>query len=337
MNYIDAAIALSSTVDLGNSTLPDGYGTPSSVTQEPSIGLSVQKYGRTTGMTHGEVSAINVYVEVCYEQFWFLCIKSAYFYDQIQISPAGFSGGGDSGSLIVTDDVNKNPVGLLFAGSDTTTFVNRIERVLDRFGAEVDGEVGPPPPPPTAPTNLAATAVSSSQINLTWTDHATNEDGFKIERYQGSNCTSFAQIATVGANVTSYLDKGLLASTSYTYQVRAYKAGGNSDPSNTVSATTLAAPALPASPSNLTATAVSRSQINLLWADNSNNEGGFKIERCTGSTCANFVQIATVGPNIKAYSNTGLRRGTAYRYRIRAYNAGGNSGYSNYASAKTRR
>ena len=126
VNYIDAAIALSSTVDLGNSTLPDGYGTPSSVTQEPSIGLSVQKYGRTTSLTQGTVSAINVYVEVCYAQIWRFCIQSAYFYDQIQISPSGFSGGGDSGSLIVTNDANKNPVGLLFAGSDTTTFANRI-------------------------------------------------------------------------------------------------------------------------------------------------------------------------------------------------------------------
>ncbi|HWQ31255.1 MAG TPA: hypothetical protein VNQ79_00105, partial [Blastocatellia bacterium] len=52
-----------------------------------------------------------------------------------------------------------------------------------------------PPPAPAAPTSLTATAASSSQINLAWTDNANNEDGFKIERCQGSGCTNFAEIA----------------------------------------------------------------------------------------------------------------------------------------------
>lgn len=94
-------------------------------------------------------------------------------------------------------------------------------------------------------------------------------------------------------------------------------------------------PATPAAPSNLTATAVSRSQINLTWTDNANNEDGFKIERCKGATCTNFAQIAQVGPNVTSFSNTGLSRNTTYQYRVRAYNANGNSGYSNIMSAKT--
>ncbi len=64
---------------------------------------------------------------------------------------------------------------------------------------------------------------------------------------------------------------------------------------------------MPAAPSNLTATAVSSSQINLAWNDNSNNEQGFRIERCQGNNCTNFVQIAQVGPNVTSFSNTGLR------------------------------
>jgi len=94
---------------------------------------------------------------------------------------------------------------------------------------------------------------------------------------------------------------------------------------------------LPSAPSNLMASAVSRSQINLAWTDSATNENGFKIERCAGATCSNFVQIATVGANVKIFSNSGLKRNTSYRYRVRAYNGAGDSPYSNIASAKTPR
>jgi hypothetical protein len=79
---------------------------------------------------------------------------------------------------------------------------------------------------------------------------------------------------------------------------------------------------------------VSSSQINLSWTDNSNNETGFKVERSTDGTT--FTQIATVGANVTMYVNTGLSPLTRYYYRVRAYNTGGNSAYSNIASAKTR-
>jgi PKD repeat protein len=98
------------------------------------------------------------------------------------------------------------------------------------------------------------------------------------------------------------------------------------------------APALiPATPSNLVATAASRTQIDLIWTDNATNEDGFKIERCSGATCTNFSQIAMVSANVKAYTNTGLKKNTAYRYRVRAFNGAGNSSYSNIANAKTPR
>ncbi len=192
-------------------------------------------------------------------------------------------------------------------------------------------------PVPSAPSGLTATAVSSSQINLTWVDNATDETGFKIERCSGAGCSNFAVIATVGANVTSYSNTGLSASTNYSYRVRAYNAGGDSDYSNTASAVTQAAPALPAAPANLTATAISRSQINLSWTDNADNESGFRILRCKGSTCTNFALIATVGANVTSYADTNLTANTTYRYRVYAYNASGNSGYSNVAAATTRK
>ena len=187
--------------------------------------------------------------------------------------------------------------------------------------------------PPSDPTLLSATAVSASQINLAWTDNSSNEQGFKIER--STDNLNFSQIATVGAGVATYQNTGLAASTTYYYRVRAYNATGNSGYSNVANATTQTPPATPAAPSGLTAKAASNSQINLAWADNSNNETGFKIERSTNGS--SFTQIAIVGANVKTYSNTGLAFNTRYYYRVRAYNASGDSAYSNTANAKTPR
>ncbi len=117
--------------------------------------------------------------------------------------------------------------------------------------------------------------------------------------------------------------------------MRAYNASGNSAASNTAVATTQTGSTLPAAPSNLVATAASASQINLTWTDNSTNETGFKIERCLALNCTNFAQIATIGANVRTYSDTGLLRGRRYRYLVRAYNAVGNSAYSNIGEVTT--
>jgi len=96
------------------------------------------------------------------------------------------------------------------------------------------------PTAPAAPTNLAATAAGDTRINLTWTDNANNESGFRIER--SLDGSSYGPRATVGANITAYSDTGLTANTTYYYRVLAYNATGDSDYSNEASATTLAAP-----------------------------------------------------------------------------------------------
>jgi fibronectin type III domain protein/concanavalin A-like lectin/glucanase superfamily protein/thrombospondin type 3 repeat protein len=194
---------------------------------------------------------------------------------------------------------------------------------------------GPPPPPPAAPSALAASAVSSTRIDLTWQDNANNESGFRVERCQGSTCTNFAQVVTTSANVTGYQDATLVASTTYRYRVVAYNAGGASSYSNVASATTAAPPPPPAAPSNLAATPASASLINLTWQDNANNESGFRIERCQGSTCTNFAQVATTPTDATTLADTSLAASTTYRYRVVAYNTGGVSSYSNVANATT--
>ncbi len=188
--------------------------------------------------------------------------------------------------------------------------------------------------PPAAPGGLTASAVSSSRIDLAWTDNSNDEEGFRIERCTGSGCSNFSQLATVGIGVTSYSNTGLTGGASYSYRVRAYNNGGNSAYSGAATATTPAVQP-PAAPTGLTPTSASTSQINLTWTDNSSNEAGFKIERCTGSGCTGFAQIATVGAGVRSYSNTGLSANTTYGYRVRAYNADANSAYSGEASAKT--
>ncbi len=146
-NTIDAAIALSSTANLGNATPSDGYGTPKSATTEAILDQKVMKYGRTTGQTKGQVSAINATVNVCYEvDATGNCTMLARFVGQIIITPGTFSAGGDSGSLIVVDGKGRNkaddrkPVGLLFAGSFFVTVANPIGPVLAAFDVTVDGE-----------------------------------------------------------------------------------------------------------------------------------------------------------------------------------------------------
>ena len=116
--------------------------------------------------------------------------------------------------------------------------------------------------------------------------------------------------------------------------MRAYNTAGDSGYSNTATAVTAAAPAVPIAPSNLTATAVSKSQINLAWTDNATNEDGFYIERCTGAGCTNFTQIATVGANVTGYQNTGLTANTTYRYRVHAYNASWHIGLLEHRSGE---
>ncbi len=134
-NTMDAAIALSTTENLGNSTPAEGYGTPRSETVSPKIGLKVQKMGRTTGHTHGSIDAIMATVNVRYHQ------GQARFVNQILIKPGSFSAGGDSGSLVVAEggSDDKKPVGLVFAGSTLVSIANPIDPILERFGVTIDG------------------------------------------------------------------------------------------------------------------------------------------------------------------------------------------------------
>jgi hypothetical protein len=185
-------------------------------------------------------------------------------------------------------------------------------------------------PPAAAPGNFSATAVSSSQINLSWSDVA-GEAGFKVERSPDGS-TGWTQIGTTAAGVLTYSDTGLTASTTYYYRVRATNSGGDGPYSAVASATTLA-PSTPGAPASLTATVISSHQINLSWPDVS-GEAGFKVERSPDGATG-WAQIGTTASGVLSYSDTGLSPGTAYYYRVRATNAAGDGPYSPVAGATT--
>src|ERR1019366_6323494 len=179
---------------------------------------------------------------------------------------------------------------------------------------------------PAAPSALAATAVSSTGINLTWTNNSPTATAMLVEN--STNNVTFTQIASLAGNAAAYSNTGLTAGTLYYYRVRAQNAAGTSAYSNTASATALS---LPAAPSALAATAVSSTGINLTWTNNSPTAAAMLVENSTNNVT--FTQIASLAGNAAAYSNTGLTAGTLYYYRVRAQNAAGTSAYSNTASA----
>lgn len=186
---------------------------------------------------------------------------------------------------------------------------------------------------PRAPSNLTATALSSSQIKLNWQDNSANETDFLLER--SDNGVNFITLTTVGANVTTYTDFALASNTKYYYRVTArLSSSGGAATSNIANATTLQA--VPATPANLKVSVISSSQLNLIWNDNATNETGYELQQSPDGT--NFSPVAgatNLVSNTASYAATGLTPNTLYYYRVRAFNSAGSSGFSNIASGRT--
>ncbi len=183
---------------------------------------------------------------------------------------------------------------------------------------------------PAAPTSLTATATSTTQIDLAWTDNATNETGYTVERRSPAGSGSYSTVTTLSAGATSFSNTGLTESTQYEYRVYATNAAGNSANSNAASKFTI-----PATPTGLTATAVSSSQINLAWTDVSTGNTGQRIERRSPSGSGSYSTLTTVSATATTYSDTGLTASTSYEYRIVATNADYDSSPSTAANATT--
>ncbi len=183
----------------------------------------------------------------------------------------------------------------------------------------------PTGPPPTAPSGLIATTVSSSKIDLTWTDNSNNETLFAIERKVGSG-GSFSQIATVAANKTTYSSTGLSPNTLYTYRVKAINSSSNQSSaySNEAEATTMPSP-----PPTPTLSAPANNSYNrdltltLSW-NNSTGASTYKLQVATDMSFTSLI-VDVSGLTTNSYTVNNLNLNTLYYWRVAAVGSSGSS------------
>jgi subtilisin family serine protease len=180
------------------------------------------------------------------------------------------------------------------------------------------------------PFDLTLNQVSAYQVNLSWTDIATAESNYLVERKEEGG--AYVLVATLGQNANAYSDNSNFKDgPKYYYRLRLKNWIGESPGvhENERSIITALNP-----PTYLSASAFSNTQISLNWVDNSNSESGFKIYR--HGNAASFVQVGQTGPNVSTFVDSGLNTATKYWYEVRAYNAvAGDSGPSNDVDVKT--
>jgi len=183
----------------------------------------------------------------------------------------------------------------------------------------------PPPPPVPAPainsfTTTPTTITTGQSVTLSWS--TSNAESVSIDQGVGVVVSTGSMTVTPSATTT--------------YTLTATNSTGSVAAQVTITVNVPPPPPpIPAAPTNLTGTAISSTQLRLNWSDNASNESGYKIERCKGSGCTTFAQITTTDANVKTFTDNGLNKNNAYRYRVRAYNNSGNSAYTNIVEAKT--
>jgi FtsP/CotA-like multicopper oxidase with cupredoxin domain len=179
------------------------------------------------------------------------------------------------------------------------------------------------PAMPAAPTGVAAAVAAGPQVNVTWTDNATNETAYMVQR--SVNGGAFADLAALPANSASYADAAVTPGTSYQYQVRAVNLAGAS---NWAQSNTVLVPAIPADPTNLAGVVKAGPSITLTWTDNATTEAGYTLQRSSDNG-ATWTPVANALPaNTTGYVDTPVTMGATYLYQVRAYNV---SGVSNWA------
>jgi len=187
---------------------------------------------------------------------------------------------------------------------------------------------------PLATSNLTATAVSAVNINLVWNDNSNNETGFKIERSPAGSA-GWTEIHTTAANVTSYGNTGLTASTPYFYRVIAYNTAGYSQYSNTASAITHSGFY---NPPEISAPSTSTGTFNVFiiysWGADTTNQDYYELEESKTSPTSGFISIhkSDAGIHTSPYSILLTRTSGTYYYRARIYRGAPAPGFSEYST-----
>jgi len=174
---------------------------------------------------------------------------------------------------------------------------------------------------PATPTLTSATPISSSEIDLAWTNNSTHATGFTVKRTIFGANTYSTLTSTLAGTATSFADTTALDGTQYQYKVIAQGAGGNSADSNVVAGLTY-----PAAVSTLTVHAVSTSEIDLSWTGVT-GATTYKILRSTDGSM--YTQVDSISGPAASYQDSdlggGLTEGTRYYYEVVANNATGDS------------
>jgi fibronectin type 3 domain-containing protein len=187
------------------------------------------------------------------------------------------------------------------------------------------GEPEPTPSAPNAPTGVAATAISSSTIRVSWSS-VSNAASYDVYYETGTSTTKNFAGNTTG---TSYTHTGLTSGTTFTYYIKAKNNAGESEYSSSASATTDST--MPSAPTGVTAAAASSNSITVSW-DPVSNAASYDVYYEIGiSSTRNFAGNTAE----TSYTHTGLTANTTYYYYIKAKNSAGESAYSSFASART--
>jgi hypothetical protein len=191
--------------------------------------------------------------------------------------------------------------------------------------------------PPAAPSALQAAVQAGPQVALSFTDNATDESGFTVQRSDDAGVT-WGVVASLPANTVAnpavtgtvtWTDTTVAAGVTYQYRVAADKGAASSTWSNTATA---AVPAMPAAPGGLTVTLQTGPQGYLHWMNNATNADALIVQRALHGT-SSFIDVATPAASATSWTDVTVAAGFSYDYRVAANNTiVGRSAWSNTAT-----